>query len=263
MLGRIALRFAAIEALKGKTLVADNVLDSQIGALDIAADGTLRTDQEKPFISVYVEGGKIEGACELRSLHKPGSTDIMFEIGITAAMVSVDPETEAKEIIGVGIPATDPSFEFFLDVVGRQIVNALMDPTCEWAEIWRSLSSRVMKIERRRTSDAATGTRIAAHQLIVTLDVLSDPPQGEPLAATSVWARLFAKMESINDPLVAKKLVAMRSLVGTPDGVRAHEAQRRRFGMTLQEARELFDIAVEPAEATEPDVESVEVERTE
>lgn len=37
-LARIALRIAAVEALKGKTLVGDNVLDSPNGALDVQAE---------------------------------------------------------------------------------------------------------------------------------------------------------------------------------------------------------------------------------
>lgn len=256
MLGRIALRIAAVEALKGKTLVGDNVLDSEIGALDVGADGSIRTDQEKPFVSIYVEGSKIEDRLDLRALHRSGSTDFMIEIGITAAMTVTDPETDASDVI-TGIPATDPAFEFYLDVVGRQVVNALTDPNNAWAEIWRSLSSGVGKIERRRTSDAASGVKTAAHQLIVTVDLLPDPVFGEPIAPTSTWAKLFAQMEASNHPF----LPMLQTLVGDPDGVLNHEAQRRRRGMTLDEARALFDIAVEPAEATEPDIAKVTVTR--
>lgn len=53
---RIAARMAAVRALRGRTLVGDNVLDSQIGALDVGADGELRTEEDKPFISVYTHG---------------------------------------------------------------------------------------------------------------------------------------------------------------------------------------------------------------
>ena len=90
MLGRIALRMATIEALKGSTLVDGNVLDSQIGALDIAADGTIRTDQEKPFISVYVEASKQDGGFNIRGLHKTGLTELVIEIGITTAMTEIN-----------------------------------------------------------------------------------------------------------------------------------------------------------------------------
>jgi hypothetical protein len=249
MLARIALRIAAVEALKGQTLVGDNVLDSQIGALDVAADGTIRTDQQKPFLSVYVEGSKVENGLELRGLHRSGQTEFMIEIGITTAMTVTDSETGVSEVIP-GLPATDPAFEFYLDVVGRQIVNALSDPNNAWAEIWRGLSSSVVKIERKRTSDAASGTRIAAHQLVITLELLPDPVFGEPIAPTSIWAKLFAQMESAEHPF----LPTLQSLVGDPTGVLDHEAQRRRRGMTLDEARALLGMAPEVAETTEPNI---------
>lgn len=258
MLGRIALRIATVEALKGKTLVDKNVLDSEIGALDVGADGSLRSDQEKPWIAVYTDAAKVEERLDLRALHRSGATALTIEVGITGAMTVTDPETGACEVLP-GLCATDRALEFYLDCVGRQIVTALSDPLNPWSEIWRDLSSGIVKIERKRTSDETSGTRIAAHQLVVTVDLLPDPVFGEPVAPTSIWARLFARMAAADHPYLS----TMQSLVGIPDGIRMHEAQRRRFGMTLEEARALFDIAVQPAEATEPDVQSVAVERTE
>lgn len=258
MLARLAIRLATVEALKGNTFVGTNVLDSQISALDIAADEGLRTDQDRPFIAVYVDNSRIEGALAAREMHKSGVTDLVIEAGIAATMTETDQETGESEIIGIGIPATDRAMEFFLDSIGRQIVNALSDPRDDWAEIWRGLSASIVKIERKRTSDA-TGTRIAAHQLVITLDLLPDPVFGEPVAPTSIWARLFARMDAAEHPYLA----TMQALVGSPDGILDHEAQRRRFGLTLDEARALFDISVQPGEATEPDIQSVTTERAE
>lgn len=276
MLARIALRMATIGALKGKTLVGDNVLDSEIAALDADAEGNLTTDQQKPFISVYTHTATDEAGGD-RALHRSGRTELVIEIAVAATMAYRNEETGDKEVVA-GVPATDDAFEFFLDIVGREIVNALTDPRNAWAEIWRGLSSSIVKIERRRTSDA-TGTRIAAHQHVVTLALLPDPAFGEPIAPTSIWAKFFARLAEptlpnpahdpddpdspsmIMDPRIAARALVLQSLVGDPDGVLNHEAQRRRFGMTLEEARALFDIAVQPAEATEPDIASVSVER--
>lgn len=274
MLARIALRMATIEALKGKTLVGANVLDSEITALDADAEGNLSTDQQKPFITVYTNNGTDEGAVP-RHLHRSGRTDLVIEIAVATTMIYRN-GADDKEV-AAGIPATDEAFEFYLDVVGRQIANALSDPRDAWAEIWRALSSSVVKIERKRTSDA-TGTRIAAHQLVITLDLLPDPVFGEPVAATSIWAKFFSKLAEptvpnpafdpevegspamIVEPGLSVRAALMQSLIGDPSGVLKHEALRRRFGMTLDEVRALFDIAVQPAEATEPDIQSVTVE---
>ncbi|MGQ2906738.1 MAG: hypothetical protein ACT6QU_02175 [Aliihoeflea sp.] len=255
MLGRTALRVAAIEALKGRTLVENEVRDSEFGAIDITSDGALRTDKDRPFISVYVEDAKETDRLESRALYRSGETQFILEIGIASPMVETNDAGEST-VIGVGLPPTDAAFEFYLDMVGRQAVDALTDPTNAWAEIWRSLSSGVRKIERKRTADATTGTRIAAHQIVVTLDLLPDPVAGEPMAPTSAWARLFAAMDAGGHPYAA----LMRSAVERPKGGHADQL-RRRTGMTLDELRALLDIAVEPAEATEPDIEVIEVER--
>lgn len=258
MLGRIALRIATVEALKGKTLVDKNVLDSEIGALDVGPDGRLRSDREKPWIAVYTDAAKIQDRLDVRALHRSGATDLTIEVGITTTMTAVDPDTGRTEVMP-GFRETDRALEFYLDCVGRQIITALSDPLNPWAEVWRDLSSGIVKIERKRTADETSGTRIAAHQLVVTVELLPDPVFGEPVAPTSIWARLFAQMAAASHPYLS----TMQSLVGIPDGIRMHEAQRRRFGMTLEEARALFDIAVQPAEAAEPDVQSVAVERAE
>ena len=262
MLGRIALRMATIEALKGSTLVDGNVLDSQIGALDIAADGTIRTDQEKPFISVYVEASKQDGGFNIRGLHKTGLTELVIEIGITTAMTETDTETGASSIVGLQIPPTDQAFEFFLDCVGRQVVNTLTDPTNEWAEIWRGLSSEVVKCERRRTTDTTNGSRIAAHQIVITVDLLPDPVYGEPVAETSIWNSFFEKLGTYSDTVTIKKRAALLDLLGDPDEPLSSETQRRRFGLTLEGARAIFDMPVEPAEDFEPNIASVSVDIT-
>jgi hypothetical protein len=181
-------------------------------------------------------------------------------MGITAAMTEVDADTGASKVIGLGIPATDPAFEFFLDCVGRQVVNALTDPNNEWAEVWRGLSTGVGKVERRRTSDASHGVRIAAHQMVITIELLPDPVKGEPIAETSAWMKFFDKCAESNDPVLIKKREAMLELLGDPDNTLNSEAQRQRFGMTLDEVRAMSDIAVEPGEASEPGILSVAFE---
>lgn len=249
MLARIALRMATTASLKGRTLVGDNVLDSEITALDADADGNLTTDQERPFITIYTNNSLEEDA-QQRLLHRSGRTELIIEIAVAATMVTRNGDGD-KEIVA-GIPATDAAFEFYLDVVGRQIVNALSDPESEWAEIWRGLSGSILKVERKRTSDA-TGTRIAAHQLVLTLDLLPDPVFGEPLAETSIWAKFFERLavptmanpdydpdspgnepELIIDPVMAAKAAVLLALIGDPSPENA--TRRRRFGLTLDES---------------------------
>lgn len=244
MIGRIALRMATIEVLRGKTAVDQNVLDSRMTALDAGADGILKTDQKKPFIAVYTDDAKLEAGMEARSLHKSGPTALVIEIAIAESMLYRN-ELNDVEVVA-GIPDADDAYEFLLDVIGRQITNALTDPQDAWAEIWRGLSSRILKIERKRTS-SASGVRIAAHQLVITLDILPDPIFGEPLSAGSSWARFFAKIsEQGMPPVIASRVSLLQALIGSPDGIADHEAQRRRYGLTIAEARAMLDTSVQP-----------------
>ena len=123
MLSRIALRLAAVQALRSKTLAGGNVLDSHIGALDIDENANLSTDQHRPFVAVYVEGAKVEGPMELRDLRKSGTTDFIVEVGISEKMTAKNPETDEITVIGLGIPVTDDAMELYLDLLGRQVVG--------------------------------------------------------------------------------------------------------------------------------------------
>lgn len=197
MLARIALRVAAIEAIRGKTLVGDNVLDSEITALDADANGNLITDQAKPFVRVYTDGSTSTDSAEPRSFYEAGRVELVIELAVAATM-TVRNENGDKEVID-GIAATDAGLELHLDIVGRQIGDALSDPDNEWAEIFRSLCYRVQKIERARTS-SSEGTRLAAHQIKMTVELVDDPLRGESLDSDHPLSVFLAKLEARTIP---------------------------------------------------------------
>ncbi|NTG26171.1 hypothetical protein G6L08_03350 [Agrobacterium rhizogenes] len=232
----IAIRIAAVQALVGQTMVGDNVLDSEIGTLDVGADGKLRTHKEKPFISVYVGGSKVTDGLETRALNKNGSVDITFEAGIASPHVVTDPETDESVIYG-GLPATDANFEFQLDMTIRQIGDALNDPQNQWAELLRSFSLRLLSVERDRVSTDANGTRLAAHRLKLTTEVVADPIRGAVLGEGSPFGRFFAKCDADlipNAPHMAKNIELMRTQIsGDADEL---QAAIRRYGMVYGEA---------------------------
>ena len=232
----IAIRVAAVQALKGRTMVGENVLDSEIGTLDIGADGALRTPKEKPFISVYVGASKATDGLDLRAFNKNGNVDIIFEAGIASPHVATDPETD-ESVIYEGLPATDANFEFQLDITMRQISDVLADPDNEWSELFRSLSLRLVSAERDRISADTNGTRLAAHRMKLTAEVIADPIRGMPLAPASPLARFFAKCEADlipSAPDMAKNVALMRAQVsGEADEL---QAAIRRYGMIYSEA---------------------------
>lgn len=232
---RFAIRVSAVEAIRGKTLVGENVLDSEIGALDVAADGSLRIGTDKPFVSVYSDNSQWKEGMQLRSLASPGELDLFFEAGIATAHAVTDAETD--ESVVLGMPATDASFEFFLDVVMRQIADALDDPENEWAAIFRELCISFRRVERARVTGDTNGVRLAAHQLKIVTETTFEPIRGRPLVATSPIAKFLAKCEADlvpTQPDIAGKIALMRAQIeGDEDDL---QTAIRRYGLVFTEA---------------------------
>ena len=231
-LARIALRIAAVEALKGQTLVGDRVLDSPNGAIDVQADGSLRTDESRPFISVYTDSGSANGLTG-RSMVENGETVIVFEFGISAAMLEKDEDTGAMEMVGIEIPASDSAYEFALDIVQRQITDALTDPDNTWAEIYRGMHFAVTKTEYAGARNTSDGQRLAGHQMRVTVQLLPDPVKGDPLEAGTPFADFLVAMEASENAVHQAQAEMIRSvLIGENED---WQNLQRRHGMTAAE----------------------------
>lgn len=231
---RFALRTAALHALHGQTLVGDNVRDSDFGAIDVGADGSLRTDQDRPFVLIYTDDSDADEDLEPRSLRQNGALDIVFEFGIASPMTEMNEETGESTVYGVNVPATDAAFELTLDMIDRQIVAALTRDG-DWPDIWRSISDRVVKIERRRAATTEDGIRIAARQMRVRLACKPDPVMGQPLTDASVWARFMAALQEADAVLhgVALTFLGTADAELTYEHVRAARGERRAEGRAL------------------------------
>jgi len=253
---RIAARIAAVEALKGRTLVGDNVLDSEIGSLQVDADGTLKTDEDAPFITVYTDAASTKGSDNsLRAMLINGATDIVFEAGITAAMTETNTLTDESTLIGLAIPATDRAFEFYLDIISRQIGDVITDPDNEWAEIFRSLINSMVTVERLRTSGADAGTRLAGHQTKITVNLVADPVRGQPVRPESGMGKFLAKATTLNDPVVAQQLAVMLAQIdGDP---RSWKMEQRRHGMTVAE---MDGMLLNPIDDTDANIAGVDID---
>jgi len=212
MLTRIALRIAVQEALRGQTLAGANVLDSQIAALDLDADGSLRTDQDKPFLSVNTDGGNISAGNGLMILFNDSSVELVIEAGISAAMVEQDEGTGVTHIVGVGLPATDAAMEMTLDLMMRGVSDALVDPANSWAEIVRSLLVSVSGVERSRVGQKSNGTRLAAHELRIRAEIVQDPVKGADIAGTTL-AAFLAALAADGSPSLIKVKEAFESVL--------------------------------------------------
>lgn len=229
----MALRIAAVQALKaGGTLVGDNVLDSQISAIDQTADGQLRSDQQRPFIAVYTDAAKAKdlGQSGLRS---NGRVDIMFNCGVSVTMAETNKETGETEIVDL-FPATDANLEAVLDALDVQISRVLTDPDNPWAQVFGDFVQAYVAKEHVRSSSSAENVRLAAGQTKLTVDVFADPRHGQPLAEGGPWPRFMALMAEHGVP----QLALFQQLVGDPLSG-AYEEFERLTGMTTRDAQSL------------------------
>lgn len=234
-LARIALRIAVVQALRGRTLVGQNVLDSRIGLIEVGDDGSAMTDQTKPFVAVYTGPGEAEGR-DLRSLTENGQTWLVFEIGVTAKMAVVDETTDVSHIVP-GIPATDDALELVLDLIVREIGNVLTDPDNVWSEIYRGLVSRVAKIEvEPLRSDG--GQRLAARSVRIAVDLACDPVMGERSADASILGPFLRELDKVPGEVAASQAEMIRTAVGE-GGAPDWKVVQRRKGMTAGELRAL------------------------
>lgn len=257
MFTRIALRIAVQEALRGRTLAGENVLDSQIAALDLDADGSLRTDQDRPFLSVYTDSGTVGAGNGLGMLFGEPSIELVIEAGISAAMVEIDEATGATTIIGVGLPPTDAGMELSLDVMMRQVADALTDPANDWAELVRSLLTDISGIERSRVGQVANGTRLAAHELRIRAGMVQDPVQGANLAGTTFETFLAALGASEAPHLLAVK-ANIEAAIG---GLGADwEAVQRELGLSNGQSHALGLRPLATDEGVTPELEQVIIE---
>lgn len=229
----MALRIAAVQALKaGGTLVGDNVLDSQISAIDQTADGQLRSDQQRPFIAVYTDAAKAQdlGQTGLRS---NGRVDIMFNCGVSVTMAETNKETGETQIVDL-FPATDANLEAVLDALDVQISRVLTDPDNPWAQVFGDFVQAYVAKEHVRSSSSAENVRLAAGQTKLTVDVFADPRHGQPLAEGGPWPRFMALMAEHGVP----QLALFQQLVGDPVSG-AYEEFERLTGMTTCDAQSL------------------------
>lgn len=257
-LARTCARLALVEALKGKTLVGDNVRDSLIGAFDVNDDGTISSEEKKPFVAVYTEGGTVAEPMDMqaRSLTANGEVVVMLEWGIATSMAETNKETGEQHIVA-GLLATDDVFEFHNDLVGRQISTTITDPENPWAEAFRALAFRIVSIERRRAANIDDGIRLAGQQLAITVALIDDPLLGEPVPQP--FAMFFdLAAGSDNADLVSKAVSLAGEIHGTDE---AWINIRRRLGLTEVEAKALgFGLLEEPDEgAPDPELSEASV----
>lgn len=187
-LSSLAIRYATIRALKGRTYAGANVFDSQIEPLNlIGKDG-------KDFAVIVTtddDDVKITGRDLIAGDHQ---LELVIEVVATARLTVKTEDGESEEALT--IPATDAGLEASLNLIGWQIARALSADGGEWGDLWRGLVMRVHSISSRRGADEANGIRYAARQYVYKIDHIAEPEPGITPAGGDLWARAIAMLKA-------------------------------------------------------------------
>ena len=221
-ISRLAIRAVTKKALSGRTLAGARVYDSSVDPIDLQA-----RENRQPFITVYTDdhSRSITGRDLMMGEEE---CQLILEVAV-AAQVSVPVPAEHGGGVeeAIVIPATDAGLEQTLDLIGYQAFKELMTGTTVWAGLWREFAFRVKKIDTRRGASSDSGVRIAARQIAVSLEMISDPTPGEALSGT--WESVLAAFED-DDELDGIAAVIRYAVVGegdmTPEAIEAG-----RFGL--------------------------------
>lgn len=193
-----ALRLAARRALTGATLAEARIQDSAITALDDLAKA-----EPQPFIIVSTD----EQTFDLAGLDITAGTrqcDVVLDIAVAQST-----QTEQGEI-EVSVPHTDAGLELTVNLITRQALRALFEPTSggAWGAMFRKIGGKVRRISVRRGA-GTKGVRFAAAQIVITLETISEPPFGKQ--PEFVWAEFMAAVRA--DPMIAPQAALIEAII--------------------------------------------------
>lgn len=188
---RLAVRIAAVHALRDATLAEGRVYDSSTTPLE----ATLR-EQPQPFLMVTTDAH--ERSVTERDLgHGEDTLELVIEAAIASRVTVQMPDGSA--VPSITIPNTDAGMELTLDLIEAQVGRALQYQGTEWSRVFGLLVPRITRRLSRRGASAEDGLRFAARQIVLTCDPLADPVPGEALPPGGAWAAFLAAVEADAD----------------------------------------------------------------
>lgn len=233
MLNRLGLRLSAVKALRAG-VPGVTVLDSSHGTLD-----DISTDQPQPFIVVYTDDGyfhtKGRGLYDTTGdhRHRSGYQKLIIEIGVSQRM-----QIEPGGVFVAGAIQTDNAMEFLLDVLERQVRDALIDATSPWAQVWAGFALDIADGDSQRGDSKRDGARLAGRQISLSVTLAKDPPSGDPVGP--MWQRFFDLAAADPDQNFAALVPKLQALIAGKPGRTAWQITQQAFGLSASEANALI-----------------------
>lgn len=173
MLSRLALRLAAVNALRGHTIAGlQNVFDSRQDAID-----TMDTSSPVPVLAVYTETdasipygtGRIKPA----DIHVHLVIECIQVVKGTATITG--PDGTPQDITELGTPITDQVQEALVDLLSAQVLRRLTGPdTDAAAALFRAVAMEMPDVSTMPERLPDNGARLAARTIRMKIKIRHD-----------------------------------------------------------------------------------------
>lgn len=178
---RQLIQICMIEAIRGRTLAGDHVIDSNIAAI-----GKLDFKGDKPVLAISIEETDQDGKYDNGFFGRTSEMKLYVQAAVaTKATISIEDEDggegDQKTVEVVEIGSTDAAREATLNILDRQWRQALVDPDNEWGDRFRQLAPLVGRIRDTRITDPEGGRKYAARVTEIPVTTVPEPEYGHPL----------------------------------------------------------------------------------
>jgi hypothetical protein len=208
-----AIITTARKLITGATWAGTNVEESPIdpvdGLVNKAAEGEVL-----PYIAVYIERmtAKDDGGA--------GDADLKVYIYL--------PPNRVKMPDGEAFSPSRKNSGMTLNIITRQVENALAKTVEPWSEIWRKLVLSIGdRTYRQILIEHESGVRVPAVELSLALTVLREPEIGSPLSQT--YQLLDAALRANGDEAVAD---VFKAAIENPADLESYQDAAMQLHMT-------------------------------
>lgn len=202
MIVETAARIILAEALRGATWAGQNVIAAPIDPLPPLREW----NGPRIVVLTTASGGKSEGR-DLTPAER--HLQVTLQIFAPSRAYAVNEDLTLRMDHGGTVA-------MMLDIVGRQVVEALQAGLGTWPSLWRRLVVRYDEYEvTQQFFDLEPGVKVAGKEITLFCRAIPEPALGAP--ASPFWSDLLAAMEDDED--LAPIAPVLRGAIEGPEGL--------------------------------------------
>ncbi len=215
----LASRVAFENAVRDRTAAGKLVMNAPKEPLDRL--------KQRPVIACYTGAMKFDprGRDLYGSMGQDQTIELIVQIYLPPGNVVVE---------GLDMTLQDAGAGLAMDLVWRQIIDALADPANPWSEVYKtivrsytSFASSAVLVETEK------GVRVPAREISLGCKMIPEPSMGQPLPP--VWQKIDAALRTDPDAVPVADII--KTMIERPAGMPSWRITQARMGYTDAEIR--------------------------